>query len=57
MHQYLKFSSILFMALVLTQPAYAQWTTQPVTAPRVQYRTFQSTAAGATVSLSFVPLP
>ena len=50
MHQYLKFSSILFIALVLAQPAYAQWTTQPVTAPRVQYRTFQSTAAGATVS-------
>ena len=30
--------------------ASAQWTTAPVTAPGVQYRTFSSAAAGATVS-------
>lgn len=31
-------------------PAVAQWTTPPVTAPGVQYRTFSSAAAGTTVS-------
>ena len=31
-------------------PASAQWTTAPVTAPGVQYRTFSSAAAGTTVS-------
>ncbi|MBM4108312.1 MAG: esterase family protein [Phycisphaerae bacterium] len=30
--------------------AQAQWTTPPVTAPRLEYRTFQSAAAGTTVS-------
>jgi len=36
--------------LALAEPASAQWTTAPVNAPRVQYRTFQSAAAGALVS-------
>jgi enterochelin esterase-like enzyme len=31
-------------------PASAQWTTAPVTAPGVQYRTFSSASAGTTVS-------
>ncbi len=42
--------SVLCLSLWTAFPAVAQWTTQPVVAPRVQYRTFQSAAAGATVS-------
>ena len=34
----------------LLSPAHAQWTTQQVSAPRLQYRTFQSAAAGTAVS-------
>ena len=30
--------------------AHGQWTTEPVSAPRVQYQTFASSAAGTTVS-------
>jgi enterochelin esterase-like enzyme len=38
------------VASLVAVPASGQWTTQPVVAPRVQYRTFQSVAAGTTVS-------
>ncbi|MFM8559613.1 MAG: alpha/beta hydrolase-fold protein [bacterium] len=39
------------VALTLpTTPALAQWTTAPVSVPRLEYRTFYSAAAGATVS-------
>ena len=38
------------LALVMAMPAAAQWTTSPVSAPGVQYQTFYSPAAGATVS-------
>lgn len=42
----------MWLALValLAPAAIAQWTTQPAVAPRVQYRTFPSAAAGAIVS-------
>jgi enterochelin esterase-like enzyme len=51
--------SLLGLALLLSAalPARAQWTTSPVTAPRVQYRTFQSAAAGATVSFHIYTPP
>ncbi len=38
------------IALALAAPARAQWDTGPVVAPRVEYRTFASAAASATVS-------
>jgi enterochelin esterase-like enzyme len=38
------------LGAAVAAPASAQWTTAPVTAPGVQYRTFSSAAAGATVS-------
>ena len=37
--------------------AHAQWTTAPVTAPNVSYRTFQSAAAGTTVSFHIFTPP
>ena len=37
-------------ALAVSGSTHAQWTTPPVTAPGLQYRTFQSTAAATTVS-------
>ncbi len=40
----------LLTSCVLATVANAQWTTQAVTAPRVQYHTFQSAAAGSAVS-------
>ena len=44
------------MAASVTSQAAAQWTTPPVTAPGLQYRTFWSPAAQATVSFHiFVP--
>ncbi len=49
----------LVMAVVLALPAvtHAQWTTAPVAAPRVQYRTFPSLAAGAAVSFHIYTPP
>ena len=38
------------LGAAVAAPASAQWTTAPVTAPGVQYRTFSSAAAGTTVS-------
>lgn len=38
------------LCATVAAPASAQWTTAPVTAPGVQYRTFSSAAAGTTVS-------
>ena len=38
------------LCAAVAAPASAQWTTAPVTAPGVQYRTFSSAAAGTTVS-------
>jgi enterochelin esterase-like enzyme len=43
-------SCIAAGALALAGTARAQWTTPPVSAPGVEYRLFQSAAAGATVS-------
>jgi enterochelin esterase-like enzyme len=40
----------LLVAGALASAASAQWVTAPVTAPGVQYRTFESLAAGTTVS-------
>ena len=43
-------------AVFSASAAYAQWVTSPVSAPGVQYFTFHSTAAGATVSFHvYVP--
>lgn len=44
-------------AMLYTAPAHAQWITSAVTAPRVQYRTFQSVAAGTTVSFHIYTPP
>jgi len=41
---------LALIALHFCPSARAQWDTGPVSAPRVEYRTFASTAAGATVS-------
>jgi enterochelin esterase-like enzyme len=41
---------LLLIATFLASPSSGQWTTVPVSAPRVQYRTFQSSAANTTVS-------
>ena len=41
---------VLALCGVLSPCAWGQWVTAPVTAPRVQYRTFASAAAGTTVS-------
>ncbi|TVQ78784.1 MAG: esterase family protein [Phycisphaeraceae bacterium] len=38
------------LAVVVSSPALAQWVTPAVAAPRVEYRTFQSDAAGTAVS-------
>ena len=43
-------ASAALAALALSAAAHAQWTTPVVTAPGVQYRTFESSAAGASVS-------
>ena len=43
-------------AAVCVAPASAQWTTPPVSAPNLEYRTFSSVTAGTTVSFHvFVP--
>ncbi|MBY0261098.1 MAG: esterase family protein, partial [Phycisphaerales bacterium] len=42
---------------ILAGSAHAQWTTAPITAPRVHYRTFQSQAAGTTVSFHIYTPP
>ncbi|GDY00108.1 hypothetical protein LBMAG48_25110 [Phycisphaerae bacterium] len=57
MNRYLHIAVVLCIALATAQPALAQWTTQPVTAPRVQYRTFQSAAAGTAVSFHIYTPP
>ena len=44
------------LGAAVAAPASAQWTTAPVSAPNLQYRTFSSAAAGTTVSYHiFVP--
>jgi enterochelin esterase-like enzyme len=44
------------LCAAVAAPATAQWTTPPVSAPNLQYRTFSSAAAGTTVSYHiFVP--
>lgn len=45
-----RLSAACAACLALAGAATAQWDTGPVTAPRVEYRTFASAAAGATVS-------
>lgn len=49
--------AILLVVTATPPSASAQWTTPPVTAPRVQYRTFQSAAAGTAVSFHIYTPP
>jgi enterochelin esterase-like enzyme len=50
------FACTLPIATATARDASAQWTTPPVSAPGLQYRTFQSAAASATVSFHiYVP--
>lgn len=49
--------AMLLLMYLSAACASAQWTTPPVTAPRVQYRTFASSAAGATVSFHIFTPP
>ncbi|MBY0311033.1 MAG: esterase family protein [Phycisphaerales bacterium] len=51
------FASLVVIPFLSAAPALAQWTTTPVTAPRVQYRTFQSAAANTTVSFHIYTPP
>ncbi|HLP86222.1 MAG TPA: alpha/beta hydrolase-fold protein [Phycisphaerales bacterium] len=46
----LMLASAAGVVCAVVQTSFAQWTTAPITAPRVQYRTFASVAAGTTVS-------
>jgi enterochelin esterase-like enzyme len=48
---------VVLLLSVLSSAAHAQWTTAQVTAPRVQYRTFQSIAAGTAVSFHIYTPP
>jgi len=51
------FQFVIVVVVALATTAHAQWTTVPVTAPRVQYRTFQSAAAGTSVSFHIYTPP
>jgi enterochelin esterase-like enzyme len=51
------FCVVALLLGALPTSAYAQWTTVQVTAPRVQYRTFQSIAAGTAVSFHIYTPP
>ena len=48
---------VIVVVVAPTTTAHAQWTTSPVTAPGVQYRTFQSAAAGTSVSFHIYTPP
>lgn len=50
MTYWLRMASVVVLMVAGAAAARGQWTTQPVAAPRVQYRTFQSAAAGTAVS-------
>jgi len=51
------FQIFIVAVVALATTAQAQWTTAPVAAPGVQYRTFQSAAAGTSVSFHIYTPP